>query len=166
MEEKVIELDKAKVKLLVLGSWVSLAVSLWVFSPAQAGAGIWIASVVFFGLCGIFGIKKLLDKKPGLIFSSAGLFDNASLVPVGDIPWSEIAGVEVLKVKRQALLVVKLVDPQKYIGDSSALKRRLRTTTFETYGSPIAIPSSALKIDFNELLGIFNGYLLRHGKGT
>jgi hypothetical protein len=166
MEKKVIELNKAKVKLLVFASWSSFAALLWMFSPAQIGVVIWTASLVFFGACGIFGMKKLLDRKPGLIFTSVGLYDNASLVPAGNIPWSEITGVEVLKLKKQALLVVKLVRPQKYIEDRSPLKSKLRTTTFETYGSPIAIPSNDLQIDFKDLLGIFNDFLLEHGKGT
>jgi hypothetical protein len=166
MENKVIALDKAKIKLLVYASCASLAASLWLFSPSRIGVVLWTASIGFFAFCSIFGIKKLVDKKPGLVFSDEGLFDNASLVPVGNIPWSDITGVNVLLVKRQSLLVVKLVDPKKYIEDASNLKRKLRTTTFETYASPVVIPSSALSIDFNELVGIFNGYLLKQGKSA
>ena len=175
MEDKVIELNKTKVKLLTVVSCASLVLSLWMLSFDQAGIeprlngqtsahGVWVASIVFFGLCAIFGIKKLLEKKPGLTFNSAGLFDNASLVPAGVIPWSEITGVGALEVKKQTLLVVKLTDPQKYIDGSSALKRALRRTTFSTYGSPVVIPLSAVNIGFNELLILFNRYLLEHGK--
>jgi hypothetical protein len=175
MEEKVIELNKTKVKLLTVVSCASLALSLWMLWSDQVVAeprlngqtsahGVWVASIVFFGLCAIFGIKKLLEKKPALIFNSAGLFDNASLVPAGVIPWSEITGVGALEVKKQALLVVKLADPQKSIDGSGALKRALRKTTFSTYGSPVVIPLSAVNIGFNELLVLFNRYLLEHGK--
>jgi hypothetical protein len=178
MEEKVIELNKAKLKLLTVVSCASLALSLWMLSFDQAGVeshrlngqtsahGIWVASIVFFGLCAIFGIRKLLEKKPGLVFNSAGLLDNASLVPAGVIPWSEITGVGALEVKKQTLLVVKLADPQKYIDGSGALKRALRRTTFSTYGSPVVIPLSAVNIGFNELLTLFNRYLPEHGKAS
>ncbi len=127
-DEKIIELSKGKILLLVIGAAVFVALGIWMYllNPAWIESqprfndpllthGIGIVSVVFFGLCAIVGIKKLFERRPGLILSAAGLSDNSSGVSAGLIPWDEIEGFDVFKIRRQKLLVVKLADPEKYM---------------------------------------------------
>jgi hypothetical protein len=177
LEEKVIELSKTKILLIVLGSLVFIAAGCWMVSLDVAqiesqrrfnspllvyGIG-WIG-IVFFGFCWLYGINKLFDRKPGLIFSSIGITDNSSGVSAGLIPWNEIAGFSIYEIHRQKMLVVLLKNPDKYIEQGSVFKRTLNRTNYKMSGSPVAITSNSLKINFEELVNVSNQYFTKHGK--
>jgi hypothetical protein len=179
VNEKIIELSKTKVLLLIIGSCAFVAMGLWMLQMDSAEIeaqrrfnsplivhGIGGLSVVFFGMCGAFGIKKLFDKKPGLVLSSAGIFDNSSGVAAGLIPWSEIAGFSVVEMQKQKILIVVVVDPEKYIKIGGSLKRMLSRANLKMCGSPIAITSNSLKIGFDELLDSCNQYLAMYRKNV
>jgi hypothetical protein len=125
--------------------------------------GTGLVSIVFFGACGVLGIRKLLDKRPGLVFNSAGVVDNSSGVSAGLIPWSEIVGAEVFEIHKQKMLIIKVRNPQKYIERGGMLKQALNKANYKMCGSPIAITSNTLKIDFFELLSLFHQYAQKYG---
>jgi hypothetical protein len=178
-DEKIIELSKSKILLLISGAAMFVVGGLWMLqldaaqieahrglnSPALAH-GIGLLTVVFFGICGLFGVKKIVDKKPGLILSAAGILDNSSGVSAGLIPWSEIVGFDIFEVQKQKTLIVKVSNPERYIEVGAVMKRALNRMNFKLCGSPIAITSSSLKIDFDELLDVCNKYFKKYGKNT
>ena len=179
-DETIIELSRGKLGLLVLGSGAFVALGAWLLSLDAAeiedgrsfaffyndplivyGAG--LAAILFFGLCGLYGLFKMFDRKPGLIFNSSGIVDNASGLAAGFIPWSEVLGAGVYEIQRQKMLVVGVRDPQKYIGRGGAFRRALNKANSKMVGSPIAISSVALKIDFSELVSLFDRYCRKYG---
>lgn len=177
--ETVIKLSKTKVLLLTLGACAFVAFGLWMFQMDSAEIeaqrrfnnpllvhGIGGLSIVFFGLCGAFGVKKMFDSNPGLVLNSAGIFDNSSGVAAGLVPWSEITGFSVFEVQRQKMLIVGVTNPEKYVERGGSLKRILNRANFKMCGSPIAISSNSLKIGFNELLDVCNQYLAAYGRNA
>lgn len=175
-DEKIIKLSKKKILLLILGACAFVTLGVWLFSLDEATIqsqrwfnspmfvhAIGLVSIVFFGLCGVFALKKLFDKKPGLVFNDSGIVDNASGVSAGLIPWSEVVGSEIFEIQKQKMLIIKVKNPQKYIERSGLLKRALNKANYKMCGSPIAISSSTLKIDFSELLSLFNRYQRKYG---
>jgi hypothetical protein len=111
----------------------------------------------------VYGITKLFDKKPGLVFSRSGIVDNSSGASAGFIPWAEIVGAEIFEAHRQKLLIIKVQNPQKYIERGNRLKQTLNRANHKMCGSPIAISSNALKINFSELLSLFDQYRQKFG---
>ena len=179
-DETVIELSKTKLLMLILGSCAFVAAGVWLlsldpeavrarsafrffFNDPWVARGLGLAAVVFFGICGVFGAKKIFDEKPGLVLNSSGLVDNASPAAAGFIPWSEVLGLGVLEIQKQKTLVVAVRDPEKYIDRGGALKRALNRANHKLTGSPVAISSVALKIDFSELVSLFNRYHRKYG---
>jgi hypothetical protein len=174
-DEMAIELSKKKWLLVVAGTALFVLLGLWLltldleavkplgpfWNPISVRGAGW-ASVIFFGLCGIVGLIKLLDKKPGLQFTKKGVIDNSSGVSAGLIPWSDILGTEIYEFLGQRSLVVKVINPDRYIETGSALKRWTKKGNFNLCGSPITISSKGLKIDFNELVDVFNAYISKH----
>ena len=67
-----------------------------------------VVAIILFGLLAIFLIKKLFDKKPGLVFTSSGIVDNASAVAAGFIPWSEVIGADIFEMQQQKMLIIKV----------------------------------------------------------
>lgn len=179
-DETVIELSRTKLVLLVLGSCAFVAAGAWLLSFDMEeirygrsftffynnpfivyGAG--LAAILFFGLCGLYGLRKLFDGRPGLVLNSSGIVDNASGVAAGFIPWSEVEGSGVYEVHQQKMLIIIVRDPGKYIGRGGALSRTLNKANYKMSGSPISISSVALKIDFAELVSLFDRYHRKYG---
>jgi len=175
-DELVIELSKSKVILMILGSFGFVAAGYWLFSMDAAAMkdlpiddplfvhGVGIASMVFFGMTGIVGIRKLFDKRPGLVLNSTGIIDNSSGLAAGFIPWSEIIGAEIYEVRRQKMLMIKVRNPEEFIQRGNILQRAMVKMGSKMSGSPIAITSNTLQINFAELLSTFEQYHRKYGQ--
>lgn len=176
-DEKIIELSKTKLRMLVLGSVIFVAMGLWMVQPDSAQIagrhhynspvlmyGIGVIVILFFGFCGVVGIRKLFDKKPGLTLNAAGIHDNSSAVAAGFVPWSEITGFSIFEMQNQKTLVINVIDPQRYIMAGGAFKRMLNKMNYKMCGSPVVISANSLKFGFDELLKICNSYLYKYQK--
>jgi hypothetical protein len=175
-DEVVIELSKKKVLLLIVGSIAFVVLGLWMFSLDASSIarnlprkdprfvhGVGVAAIVFFGLCGSIGLRKLFDKKPGLVLNSSGITDNSSGLSAGFIPWSEIEDATILQVGAQKILIIMVENPEAYVGRGNILQRAANKMNFKLYGTPILITSNTLKIGFPELLSLFHQYLQASG---
>ena len=160
-EEIVIQISKTKLVLITLGAWgfVLLAVWIWsaseeLFFPPLLSIAVAFIGMIFFGSCGVYGIVKFFDTKPGLIINSKGITDYASGVSAGLILWHEIAGMSVKEMHRQKFLTIEVTDPQKYVVRGNFIKRMLNAANLKFYGSPIQISSNSLKTDFDTLVEV------------
>jgi hypothetical protein len=175
--ETIIALSRTKTLLLVVVACAFVAIGVWMLQMDSAAIeaqrrfnspllvrGIGVLAILFFGLCAVFGVRKLFDKKPGLVLSPAGLFDNSSAVSAGLIPWSEITGFAVFEVQKQRTLIVGVANPGKYVEAGGPLKRALNRANLKMCGSPIAITSSSLKIGFDALVDTCVQYHAAYGK--
>jgi hypothetical protein len=166
-----IPISKKKLIIMLFGSIGFVALGLWyIFNPPTIRNPffgnptvilvIGIASVLFFGLCAVYIVRKLPDNKPGLIIDNIGLTDNSSGVSAGQILWSDIGNISVVAIHRQKLIMIKVKNPQDYINkQTSGIKRKMMQMNFRMYGTPLCISSNALKIKFDELLNILNDNL-------
>ena len=174
-DETVIELSKTKLLLFLLGAAVFVAAGIWMFSLDDASIqsrrsfndpvyvhGLGLVAIIFFGICGLYALKKLFDKRPGLIFNNSGIVDNASSISPGFIPWSEVLGAGVFEIQKQKLLIVMVRDPQRYIARGNLLRRTLNKANYKMVGSPISIASNTLAINFSELVSLFDQYQRRY----
>lgn len=127
--------------------------------------GLGLAAIVFFGIIGLYALKKLFDRRPGLVFNDSGIVDNASGVAAGFIPWSEVVGAEIFEIQKQKLLVIKVRDPQEYIARGGSLRRTLNKANYKMVGSPISISANTLAIKFSELASLFDQYQRKYGVG-
>jgi hypothetical protein len=171
-----IALSRTKLFVLLGGAMVFVLLGGWMLGvdeaelrrPGRFGdpaflRGAAIAAIVFFGLIALWILRKLSDHKPGLVLSSAGITDNASGVAAGFIPWAEIEASSVFAVQGQRMLIIHVHDPERYMERGGAFRRALNRANYKLAGSPIAIPSSTLKIGFDELQALFDRYLQAYG---
>lgn len=165
MEQSHIEVSLSKKKLILtlLGSLMFVAIGLWMviarpssnhffFSNPALVLGAGVAGILFFGFVAVKVIPKLMDKKPGLIINSNGITDNSSGVSAGFIPWADIEDIRLAQVFNQRFLLIMVNNPEQYINRASnAITRKLITSNYSSYGSPISISSHALQMDFDQL---------------
>lgn len=181
-DETIIKLNKWKIALLVAASCAFVAAGVWFLFVDEAAIrsgrsfrvfgndplivrAFGVVAVGFFGLCGLYGVKKLFDREPGLIFNESGIIDNASGVAAGFIPWSEVIGTGIFEVHNQKMLIIEVANPQKYVERGGALRRALNKANYKFSGSPVSISANALDIAFPELLSLFDRYLQKYGAG-
>ncbi|BBB65932.1 hypothetical protein UNDYM_1679 [Undibacterium sp. YM2] len=175
-DEKRIALSKSKLRLLFVGAVLFVAMGIWMVQLDVADIeahsrynnpvmmhGIGVVAILFFGLCAVFGARKLLDNRPGLILNSTGLLDNSSAVAAGFVPWSEVVGFSIFEVQNQKTLVVRVREPGRYIAAGGMFKRILNRMNYKLCGSPVVISANSLKLGFDELLKISQTYLHRYG---
>jgi hypothetical protein len=170
-EQIEIRLSKRKLTLMLIGSavFVVLGVSCAtspekyrtiMFPNASLIFLTGIASIIFFGICAIAFIIKIADKRPGLIISDKGIFDNSSGVSGGFIPWSDIVEIGETEIKystltrtrSKTLINIIVKNPQDYIDkQKSYFKRRLMQINYDSYNSVIGITSNGLQYNYAAL---------------
>jgi hypothetical protein len=166
-----IPLSKRKILLLALGAAAFVAVGVWLYliadhlphrSPlfVKLMAGV---CVIFFGLCGVYGARKLFDAAPGLVIDAQGILDNSSAVSAGLIPWSEVTGIKVTTLNAQRFLTIEVRDPENYIQRASGLKRLFVALNAKHFGGPIQITSNTLEMPFDDLVKNITEAHVRYG---
>ena len=106
MEKVEIQLSKKKIILLSICSFMFVVLGiLFLIYPENFISYIMrseefiriagIASVLFFGSTGIYGIIKMLDNKVGLTIDENGIIDNTNATSIGLIKWSEITEIKI-----------------------------------------------------------------------
>lgn len=158
-----IPLSKQKLMLLLISAIAFVGIGIWfVAKPESFKNGllgnptivlsIGILSIVVFGLAAFVMAKKLTDNAPGLIIDKTGITDNSTGVPAGHIPWSDIKEIKTNKVFNQKFLVIMVTKPEEYINrQASGAAKKGVEANHKITGSPVNIPSSTLKYDFDEL---------------
>jgi len=116
-----------------------------------------IVAVLSGGLA-IYRVKKLLDKKPGLVFNRLGIIDNSNMAAVGMTPWSEITDIKLFGVFGAEMLAIKIRDPQKCISKAGMLKKITLKINYRMYGTPIIISLATLRANLSEFKKPFNDY--------
>lgn len=155
-----IPLSKNKIVLSSIGSLVFVIMGIWFiidFAAMQTRfppflirlAG--FVTVLFFGGTFAFSIKKFFDKKPGLIIDEKGIIDNTSGVSIGLIEWKSITGFRSKQIMSTRILLIDTNDPEKFVAKASGLKARIMRTNYNMYGTPLAIGSTTLKYNFDDL---------------
>jgi hypothetical protein len=159
-----IELSKSKLFMMLIGAIGFVAVGLWfAISPPTITNSYWgnptkialvgYASIIFFGLCTVFILRKLSDTKAGLIIDDNGLFDNSSGLSAGQILWADIQEITVIEIHKQKLIMLHVANPQEYIDQQkSVFKRKGMQLNYKMYGTPFSITSNGLKTSFDKLL--------------
>ncbi len=151
--------------MLLLGSLAFVAGGIWIATnpdrfvpnifrvtdPAIIRIG-GIVGILFFGVTGMYGIKKLFDKKIGLIIDANGITDNSNASSIGLIEWSDIQEIRTKQVMSTKILLIDIVNPEKYIGKAkNRMQAKLMKANLNMYKTPLSITSNTLKYNFEEL---------------
>jgi len=158
-----IPLSKGKLLLMLFGCIGFVATSIWMFNFAETQEeyapailkGIGGIGFAFFGIVGVFILKKLTDKKSGLTINDKGIIENTNGLSVQLVEWKDITSIDATNVSGQQLILVNVKKPDKYVDKASnnAQKRLLRLNV-KQYGTPIFITANSLQMGFDELLAL------------
>jgi hypothetical protein len=98
-------------------------------------------------------LKTLFDKNAKLILSENTFYDNLGILSFGSIPWENITGVGLLKLKRfkSYFIVLKLIDTEKYLASRNLLIRYILKKYLKIYGGIVLISDRRIHYDINQL---------------
>jgi hypothetical protein len=111
-----------------------------------------IAGIVFFGLCMLYAVWRLLRPTPALIIHSSGILDNASGLSAGFLRWDEISGIFMVSIRNQRFLAISLKNADAFLGRQSGLKAKMMKANVRLVGAPVNIPANTLPISLEELI--------------
>jgi hypothetical protein len=169
-----IPLSKQKLVLLLISAIAFVAIGIWfVTKPESFKNGllgnptlvlsIGILSIAVFGLAAFVMAKKLNDNAPGLIIDKTGITDNSTGVPAGHIPWSDIKEIKTNKVLAQKFIVIIVNKPEDYINrQTNGVAKKGVEANYKISGSPVNIPASTLKYNFDELETLLKSEFTKH----
>ncbi|WP_299133851.1 STM3941 family protein [uncultured Tenacibaculum sp.] len=162
-----IPLSKNKLYLIVFGSLLFVIAGIWLItSPNQFQnisinfldnlnliKSIGILSILFFGITGIYGIRKISDNRAGLIIDKKGITDNSNASSIGLIEWNDITEIKTEVVGMSTrFIMINVNDPEKYIKKATSnLKSKLMRANMKMYGTPLSITANTLNYDFDKL---------------
>lgn len=161
-----IPLSKKKIYLIIAGSFLFVVAGIWLFfNPNEFQnisikllrnpiliKSIGIIGSIFFGITGVYGIRKLSDKKPGLIIDKNGITDNSNASSIGLIEWSDISEIKTSQVMSTKFIMIDVINPEKYIEKAkNGMKAKLMRANMKMYGTPLSITSNTLNYNFEEL---------------
>jgi hypothetical protein len=171
MERIEIQLSKSKIFWGIGGSivFVVLGICLTAFIADQQSRfnpllikGIGIASVLFFGVTGIYGFRKSFDRRIGLIIDENGITDNTGGISARFIQWNEIIGIRTEQIEATNLLLIDTTNPEKYLEEGNMFRIKIMKLNMRMYGTPLFLSSNTLQINFNELENILRTEFKKH----
>ena len=155
-DELVVPASRVKLAALALGSACFVLAGAWMVALApEEGATLTVigtASVLFFGLCGAYAVRRLVRPEPAVVINSEGIVDNASALGVGLIRWDEIAEMREYTFKRQVFLGVVPKDLERLLANQPAWKRSAIRANLALGIAPVNIPQAVLPVRVSELL--------------
>lgn len=96
-------------------------------------------------------LRMLFYKKATLIISDRDLQDNRSIFSCGTIPRKDISDAEIIQIQNRNILVVKVIDTNKYLANRNFVKRLVLKLLVKKYQSPIIISEDAINYNLTEL---------------
>lgn len=162
MNKVEIPLSKTKLTLTILGAFLLCFLgTLFIITPDKFVSPflrnpemvkfIGFIGIVLFSVLGIYGIKKLFDKKVGLTVDENGITDNTNASSIGLIKWNDIIEIKAEQIMSTKFLLIFTKNPNRIIEQASGMKQKILQGNMKMYGTPISIISTTLKYKFDDL---------------
>jgi hypothetical protein len=155
-----IEINKTKSLFIILGSLAFVLGSMWIYSIADSQTDwpplvlkvVSITGLLFFGLGIILGVKKLIDKHPGLIIDEHGILNASGFGKPQFIPWETVTSFRLIEIERTKLIQVFINNAEEVLSRQNQWRQKMMRMSQSQYGTPISISCVTLKIDSGKLL--------------
>ncbi|MVP01059.1 hypothetical protein EDM21_16295 [Paenibacillus sp. N10] len=110
-----------------------------------------IISIVFFGLCLLYLVFQLFNKKPSLIVNDEGVTDNSSAISGGLIPWQDIEEIILYDYMGQRFIGLNLYDTEAYLARQKSMTRMLMKANRGLVRATVNITQASLPYPLEEV---------------
>ena len=156
MENIQVKATRWKTLLLLFAAFGFVVAGIWMLLYPEMGMfnrGVGLVGVIFFGAAIPIGIKKLIINQVELELSEVNLIIKPESNNTIPLPWSEIKGFDILKIKGTKIIIIKVLNPKDYIDrETNPIRKALMKFNNSNYGSPFNFTGSGMNISTNKLL--------------
>ena len=154
--EIVIPASPRKLLLILAGSLAFVAGGFWMLSVNDEDTlkrtAVGIASIGFFGACGLYAVFRLVKPSPAVVINDRGIVDNASALSTGLTRWDEIEEIREYSYQNQVFLGIYPKDLEAWLAKRPAWKRSAIRANLLLGVAPANIPQVVLPMRVSELL--------------
>jgi hypothetical protein len=144
--------SRRKLLLIIAGCSAFVALGIFILISDDKALFLGVSTIAVFGLGLLYPAVRLARPTPAVIIHYSGIFDNASGLSAGFLPWEEIMDMYMAKIKNQRMLAIRVKDVESFLNRQSGLKANLMKINVSLIGAPINIPATALPISLEELI--------------
>jgi hypothetical protein len=146
---------------LFVSSLVAIAISAYFFytrtfslnpySPISVLVVLLIVDIRYVILLAKFFVKTQFDSKAGFTITDSGIIDNMTILGLGKIPWEEIDDIGLDRFRGRDILLVGMVDPDKYLSGMRPIYRSILRGYIKKWNTPLVISDRRLNYDMENL---------------
>lgn len=155
-DELIVPASRVKLVATALGATGFVVAGAWLLLLAREKgvvfAVIGLATVAFFGLCGLYAIRRLVRPTPAVVVNQRGILDNASALGVGFMRWDEIAELQEYRFRNQVFLGIVPTNLDALLAKQPAWKRSAIRANLRLGAAPVNIPELLLPLKVSELV--------------
>ncbi|MDO7269118.1 STM3941 family protein [Shouchella clausii] len=108
-------------------------------------------AIVFFGLCFIYLLYRVLKPKPSLHINQEGIIDNASAAGAGLIRWEEVDRYFIYSVLGQHFLGIVPKDIDRVLAKQKGFKQMAMRMN-QGFEAPINIPAQGISVPLDQVI--------------
>ena len=110
-----------------------------------------VLCTVIFGLCLVYYVARIKNKKPSLIVNDEGITDQSSYIEAGVIRWEEVKNIEIYSLMNQRMIGIKLYHPEEFMSKQRGFKKMLMRANQGMVDTPINIAESGLPMSLDKV---------------
>jgi hypothetical protein len=153
--------SRPKQILMTVGAVVFVLLGVWLVTLGEVFVVVaGVASILFFGMCGVLLARMLLDPRPALVLDRDGLHDRASALAAGLIRWPEISRAATFTYRGQRMLGIDVHDPAALLARVTPVKRYVMRTNVRLVGPLVSIPQNVLPVDVDRVCAEMRTFLV------
>ncbi|MFS2207493.1 STM3941 family protein [Variovorax sp. Varisp36] len=122
-----------------------------------------ITAALLFGAFGVYWLAKVFDRSPAFTIDSEGIIDSTYFGAYKRVLWGEIKEIKFFKFRSQTSVIVKLIEPEKFLIKRGILMRMLGRMSLALYGSPIVIGPALLGLNAPQLARFISDSAAQYG---
>jgi hypothetical protein len=132
------------------------------FSPMSVLVVLLIIDIRYVILLAKVYAKTQFDRSAGFTITDSGIIDNMTVLGLGKIPWEEIDDIGLDRYRGKDILLVGIVDPDKYLKRLRPIYRSILRGYIKKWNTPLIISERRVDYDMENLRDL----LLNHSTST
>lgn len=98
-----------------------------------------IVGILFFGICFLYTIGRVLKTRPLLVIKKDGVVDTSSAAAFGDISFDQIEQFKLLRLSSQHYIGIELKDAEGFMENLSGYKKKNLEANMKMGNPPLVI---------------------------
>lgn len=110
-----------------------------------------LLSVLFFGICFVYSLVKMIRKEPSFVINEQGFIDSSSYTSGGEVTWKDVEHIFMYELMGQQMIGVKLRNEEAFLERQNGMKRKLMKANTNMVDATISIAQNSITLPLDQL---------------